>query len=430
VVSVGVTHSSNSNVVRSSNCSSNNVSSGCTSPLSVPADSYHNRRRHTLEPSDFPWPTYCLPPGVSYCTPTVAEIYDNYEHNYSSAGRSRRPSASQSASRGASNSPKLTMAPGGVLPASRHMSASSSRQHLASSRQGLPDSLEGIARMAMAPYKTTGQLPYPLVYPGCQTPPDSYQTAEQQHSRMAAPLQPFKQSINVQSPPVQSCGCWDPISYLQNPNNNNTAHHHHHHQPVAAVNPAANMSGVVANGNNNSSAQRAPQISRRTTQSAADHHAASNSRSAAHMCSLSNLYRRKARPGGTPPVPYPEFFFQFLAMLGSPQSPSAAGREANDDAVENYEALLNLAESLADSPHGLTQLNIDQLLTYSFNEHSENDAQTLCVVCMCDFAANQMVRVLPCAHEFHARCIDKWLKDNRTCPICRADAIIKRNPFE
>ncbi len=34
----------------------------------------------------------------------------------------------------------------------------------------------------------------------------------------------------------------------------------------------------------------------------------------------------------------------------------------------------------------------------------------MCVVCMSDFETRQMVRVLPCSHEFHAKCVDKWLK--------------------
>lgn len=33
-----------------------------------------------------------------------------------------------------------------------------------------------------------------------------------------------------------------------------------------------------------------------------------------------------------------------------------------------------------------------------------------CVVCFSDFECRQLLRVLPCNHEFHAKCVDKWLK--------------------
>ncbi|XP_023338076.1 leucine-rich repeat extensin-like protein 5 [Eurytemora carolleeae] len=57
-----------------------------------------------------------------------------------------------------------------------------------------------------------------------------------------------------------------------------------------------------------------------------------------------------------------------------------------------------------------------------YSSEGSDTEQTVCVVCMCDFECRQMVRVLPCAHEFHSKCVDKWLKSNRTCPICRGDA--------
>ena len=40
--------------------------------------------------------------------------------------------------------------------------------------------------------------------------------------------------------------------------------------------------------------------------------------------------------------------------------------------------------------------------------------QTTCVICMCDFELRQMLRVLPCLHEFHSKCVDKWLKVSST----------------
>jgi len=89
---------------------------------------------------------------------------------------------------------------------------------------------------------------------------------------------------------------------------------------------------------------------------------------------------------------------------------------------ENYEALLNLAERLGDAkPKGLVKSDIDQLVSYTYSEDTKQTDQTLCVICMCDFENGQNLRVLPCNHEFHTKCVDKWLKTNRTCCICRAD---------
>jgi hypothetical protein len=41
-----------------------------------------------------------------------------------------------------------------------------------------------------------------------------------------------------------------------------------------------------------------------------------------------------------------------------------------------------------------------------------------CRVCLCPFEVMQMVRVLPCRHRFHVKCIDQWLITERaTCPV-------------
>lgn len=102
-------------------------------------------------------------------------------------------------------------------------------------------------------------------------------------------------------------------------------------------------------------------------------------------------------------------------------------RDPADEATEqeNYEALLNLAERLGEAkPRGLSKLEIEQMTSYRFNSEVERTDmdQTMCVVCLLDFESRQLLRVLRCSHEFHAKCIDKWLKTNRTCPVCRADA--------
>lgn len=50
-----------------------------------------------------------------------------------------------------------------------------------------------------------------------------------------------------------------------------------------------------------------------------------------------------------------------------------------------------------------------------------------CMVCMSDFKPKQYIRKLECDHEFHRKCIDKWLvQGNAKCPLCRKDPFKKR----
>ncbi|XP_068643197.1 E3 ubiquitin-protein ligase SIS3-like [Aristolochia californica] len=42
-----------------------------------------------------------------------------------------------------------------------------------------------------------------------------------------------------------------------------------------------------------------------------------------------------------------------------------------------------------------------------------------CPICLEEFRVGNEVRGLPCAHNFHVECIDKWLRLNVKCPRCR-----------
>ncbi|KAI3800859.1 hypothetical protein L1987_28958 [Smallanthus sonchifolius] len=45
-----------------------------------------------------------------------------------------------------------------------------------------------------------------------------------------------------------------------------------------------------------------------------------------------------------------------------------------------------------------------------------------CYICLVDYEEGDKIRVLPCQHEYHAPCVDKWLKEvNGVCPVCRCN---------
>ncbi|KAL4624730.1 hypothetical protein GN956_G17595 [Arapaima gigas] len=71
-------------------------------------------------------------------------------------------------------------------------------------------------------------------------------------------------------------------------------------------------------------------------------------------------------------------------------------------------------------PRGLTKEQIDNLSTRTYGQTSlEGELGRACSVCISEYAQGNKLRRLPCAHEFHIHCIDRWLSENSTCPICR-----------
>ncbi|NWU94290.1 RNF6 ligase, partial [Upupa epops] len=73
-----------------------------------------------------------------------------------------------------------------------------------------------------------------------------------------------------------------------------------------------------------------------------------------------------------------------------------------------------------DRLRGLTKEQIDNLSTRNYGDiHIENEISKTCSVCINEYVTGNKLRQLPCMHEFHIHCIDRWLSENSTCPICR-----------
>jgi len=56
------------------------------------------------------------------------------------------------------------------------------------------------------------------------------------------------------------------------------------------------------------------------------------------------------------------------------------------------------------------------------NDKEVTDAEC-CAVCIEPYKATDVVRLLPCRHEFHKLCVDPWLLTHRTCPMCKMDIL-------
>lgn len=119
------------------------------------------------------------------------------------------------------------------------------------------------------------------------------------------------------------------------------------------------------------------------------------------------------------------------ARLGGGMVSTTEGRATSRDTnnlVENGTLpILRLAhffllndEEEDEHPRGLTKEQIDNLATRTYGQASlEGELGRACSVCINEYAQGNKLRRLPCSHEFHIHCIDRWLSENNTCPICR-----------
>lgn len=56
------------------------------------------------------------------------------------------------------------------------------------------------------------------------------------------------------------------------------------------------------------------------------------------------------------------------------------------------------------------------------DEEIGSDSYT-CAVCIESYKAGEVVTVLTCDHIFHKACIEPWLLERRTCPMCKCDIL-------
>ena len=55
-------------------------------------------------------------------------------------------------------------------------------------------------------------------------------------------------------------------------------------------------------------------------------------------------------------------------------------------------------------------LELDEIPAFRYSAASKDSSNGSCVVCLMNYSNKEKLRRLPCNHDFHAKCIDKWLK--------------------
>ncbi|XP_054446656.1 E3 ubiquitin-protein ligase RLIM-like [Pteronotus mesoamericanus] len=111
--------------------------------------------------------------------------------------------------------------------------------------------------------------------------------------------------------------------------------------------------------------------------------------------------------------------FSYMSTSSSSMmSSSSSSDESSDTAILLFDSSdeSDFWPSPDDHPPGLSEAQIDNLAVRS---SVKNDTLNECSICITEYKEGSHLRTLPCSHEFHVCCIDRWLSDNSTCPICR-----------
>lgn len=99
-------------------------------------------------------------------------------------------------------------------------------------------------------------------------------------------------------------------------------------------------------------------------------------------------------------------------------------RNNSGNSVRNVLAIARRAANNGGA-RGLEASVIETFPTFTYAEvkdHKIGKGVLECAVCLNEFEDEESLRLIPkCDHVFHPECIDSWLENHVTCPVCRAD---------
>lgn len=145
-----------------------------------------------------------------------------------------------------------------------------------------------------------------------------------------------------------------------------------------------------------------------------------------HRTDPLHIPRQQFRPRALPSTPQKVFEEHELELLATKVLTSEELQEMLLSRLDNDRQIqCSCSSNLEDNRH--VRIDVGEIA-----EASDCDCQQPrhfftpdCSVCLVDFTAGSIVRILSCGHYFHKECIDNWLTHHNTdCPVCKTDMLV------
>jgi len=93
----------------------------------------------------------------------------------------------------------------------------------------------------------------------------------------------------------------------------------------------------------------------------------------------------------------------------------------DEDFDDSFEGLMNLSAALGEVKQRNTPSHIiANLPSGKYSEWAAPGCDERCPVCLDDYQVHDdLLKITDCSHWFHRGCLEQWLSNANTCPVCR-----------